>query len=245
MRASTERRLVLMGDQSLLAQCGETALRRGHRIAAVVTASEAVARWAREAALPVIDAGADIAAAVADEAFDWFLSIANLRIVPRAVWGRAREGAANFHDGPLPHYAGLNTPAWAILNGETSHGITWHAMTDAVDAGGVYVARRFEIGPDETSFSLNGRCFEAGMESFAELLDGIEAGTLAPGRRSRVRSRSTARRRAPKPPACCCSTGRPRRWPGSPAPSILGRATPTRCCCRSSGSTGAPTPSGR
>ncbi|GAA0281300.1 D-alanine--D-alanyl carrier protein ligase [Methylorubrum aminovorans] len=180
MRASTERRLVLMGDQSLLAQCGETALRRGHRIAAVVTASEAVARWAREAALPVIDAGADIAAAVADEAFDWFLSIANLRIVPRAVWGRAREGAANFHDGPLPHYAGLNTPAWAILNGETSHGITWHAMTDAVDAGGVYVARRFEIGPDETSFSLNGRCFEAGMESFAELLDGIEAGTLAP-----------------------------------------------------------------
>lgn len=178
MRTSTERRLVLMGDQSLLAQCGETALRRGHRIVAVVTASETVARWADKAELPLIDAGSDIAAALADVDFDWFLSIANLRIVPRAVWDRAREGAANFHDGPLPHYAGLNTPAWAILNGETSHGITWHAMTEAVDAGGVYVTRHFEIGPDETSFSLNGRCFEAGIESFAALLDGIEAGTL-------------------------------------------------------------------
>ena len=180
MRASTERRLVLMGDQSLLAQCGETALRRGHRIVAVVTASDAVARWADEAGLPVIEAASDVAAALAEDAFDWFLSIANLRIVPRSVWGRALEGAANFHDGPLPLYAGLNTPAWAILNGEASHGITWHAMTDAVDAGGVYVARRFEVAPDETGFSLNGRCFEAGIESFAELLDGIEAGTLAP-----------------------------------------------------------------
>ena len=31
-----------------------------------------------------------------------------------------RRMAINFHDGPLPRYAGLNTPVWALLNGETA-----------------------------------------------------------------------------------------------------------------------------
>jgi len=180
MRAPSEIRLALMGDQSLLVQCGEIALQRGYRVMAVVTGSDAVARWAEGVGSTVVGAEGDVAASLAGFDYDWFLSIANLRIVPRAVWSRALEGAANFHDGPLPHYAGVNTPAWAILNGEATHGITWHAMTDAVDAGGVYVARRFDIAPDETSFTLNSRCFEAGIEGFGELLDRIEAGGLVP-----------------------------------------------------------------
>ena len=35
------------------------------------------------------------------------------------------KGAINFHDGPLPQMAGLNTPVWALLNGEAEHGISW------------------------------------------------------------------------------------------------------------------------
>ncbi|WP_082503006.1 MupA/Atu3671 family FMN-dependent luciferase-like monooxygenase [Methylobacterium sp. Leaf100] len=180
MRAPSEIRLVLMGDQSLLVQCGAIALHRGYRVMAVVTGSDAVARWAEGVGLSVVGAEGEVAASLAEFDYDWFLSIANLRIVPRSVWGRALEGAANFHDGPLPHYAGVNTPAWAILNGETAHAITWHAMTDTIDAGGVYVARHFDIAPDETGFTLNSRCFEAGIEAFGELLDGIEAGGLVP-----------------------------------------------------------------
>lgn len=197
MRASTELRLVLMGDQSLLTQCAEVALRRGHRVVAVATTSGAVARWADGAGVPVLDAAGDVGAAIAEIPFEWFFSIANLRIVPRSVWGRALHGAANFHDGPLPRYAGLNTPAWAILNGEANHGVTWHAMTDAVDAGDVYVARRFAIAPDETSFTLNSRCFEAGIESFGDLLDGIEAGSLVA--RPRDAGALTLYRRARRP----------------------------------------------
>ena len=59
--------------------------------------------------------------------FDWLLSIANLQIVPEVLLAKA-EGAVNFHDGPLPDYAGLNAPVWARLNGETKHGITWHLI---------------------------------------------------------------------------------------------------------------------
>ena len=45
----------------------------------------------------------------------------------------ARQGAVNFHDGPLPAYAGLNAPVWAILNREATHGITWHLIEGGIE----------------------------------------------------------------------------------------------------------------
>ena len=45
------------------------------------------------------------------------------------VLAKARLGGINFHDGPLPRYAGLYVTAWALMNRETSHGVTWHVET--------------------------------------------------------------------------------------------------------------------
>ncbi|SFL93324.1 MupA/Atu3671 family FMN-dependent luciferase-like monooxygenase [Methylorubrum salsuginis] len=177
-------RCVLMGDQSLLTRCGDLLIERGHAVAASVTGSRTVADWAEARGIPVFAApeagegfGA-LEAALAETAYDWFFSIANLRIVPPGLRERARRGAINFHDGPLPLYAGLNAPAWAILSGETRFGVTWHAMTDTVDAGPIHVQRLFDLSADETAFTLNSRCFEVGLESFRDLLDAIEADRL-------------------------------------------------------------------
>lgn len=168
-----------MGDESLLVQCGDTLRERGHEIGAVVTTAPPVAAWASKHGIPVIGAEVrDLAHHLASFEYDWFFSIANLRIVPEPVWRRAKMGAANFHDGPLPRYAGLNTPAWAILRGETAYGVTWHALTERIDEGEIYVAASVDIGDDDTALTLNTKCFEAGMTSFATLLDGIERGTL-------------------------------------------------------------------
>ena len=75
--------------------------------------------------------------AASDVAFDWLFSIANLEMIPESVLARAKAGAVNFHDGPLPRYAGLNAPVWAILAGETAHGITWHMIEGGIDEGDV------------------------------------------------------------------------------------------------------------
>ena len=66
---------------------------------------------------------------------DWLLSIANLRMIPDDVLALPTKGAINFHDGPLPAYAGLNTPAWAIINGAPTHGVSWHVIEGGVDEG--------------------------------------------------------------------------------------------------------------
>lgn len=169
---------VVMGDMSLLIRCGDDLLERGHAIAAVITENDAVSQWAGTRNLKVVSPKGSLAADLAHIDFDWFFSIGNLKLVPRAVWGRARKGAANFHDGPLPRFAGLNAPAWAILAGETQYGVTWHSLADQVDGGGVYVQRLFDLDSSDTAFSLNTKCFEAGSGSFLELLDMIERDTV-------------------------------------------------------------------
>jgi natural product biosynthesis luciferase-like monooxygenase protein len=166
---------ILMGDESLTIACGDMLLAGGHRIAAVVTRDAAVKGWAEGHGLRSLTKPREVIGAV--EA-DWLLSIANLRMIPAEVLAVPARGAINFHDGPLPRYAGLNTPAWAILNGESMHGVSWHVIEGGVDEGDLLATREVEIAPDETAFSLNSKCYAAGMESFAAVLSQLEGGTL-------------------------------------------------------------------
>lgn len=194
--------LLLIGNESLTRECGEIARARGHRIAAVVTRHAGTAAWARDAGIAVHAPAAlrdgSLVGALAGNAVDWVLSIANLNLVPDAVLGLARKGAVNFHDGPLPAYAGLNAPAWARIAGETRHGITWHRIEGGIDEGRVLVQRDFAIEAEDTALTLNAKAWEAGQGSFAELLGLLE--TDAPGTAQDL-SRRTLFERAKRPAA--------------------------------------------
>ncbi len=174
---------VIMGEQSLLIQCGEILLAEGHQIVAVVTDDPAIDRWSRQHALPVLAAdakNADLASELADHSFDYLFSITNLRLIPQEVLDLPRREAINFHDGPLPRYAGLNAPAWALMNREAEYGVSFHEMRGEVDEGGVYEQRLFEVSPDETSLTLNTKCFQAGIDAFGELVRKLASGTAQP-----------------------------------------------------------------
>jgi natural product biosynthesis luciferase-like monooxygenase protein len=171
-------RSVLIGSESLLIQCGQVLEQAGHQIVAVVTTRAAIRRWAAEKGIRVLADSAALLAAQDIRPFDYLFSITNLSVLSPEVIAMPTRAAINFHDGPLPEYAGLNTPVWAMLNGEGRHGITWHVMTDQVDQGDILVQRRFDLSEGETALTLNTKCFEAGMESFEELVKGLTDGTL-------------------------------------------------------------------
>lgn len=178
--SSGQLKCVLIGDESLLVQCAEIVRAHGNAIATIVTDSSPIRDWAESLGISVCAFDGDVEQQLARVDYDWLFSAANLRIIPDALWRNARQGAANFHDGPLPRYAGLNAPAWAIMEGEASHGVTWHALTAGVDEGDIYSQRIIEISPDETALTLNTKCFEAGIATFEEMLSAIEGGMLAP-----------------------------------------------------------------
>ncbi|QRF68130.1 MupA/Atu3671 family FMN-dependent luciferase-like monooxygenase [Ponticoccus alexandrii] len=170
---------ILIGDQSLLVQCAEQLLARGNAVSAVVTRNTDVAGWAQARGLRVEAPGADLGARLAGLSCDWLLSIANLSIIPRDVLALPAKGAVNFHDGPLPRHAGLNAPVWALIEGETQHGITWHLIEGGVDEGDILVSRAFDIAANDTALTLNTKAYEAAIASFPALLDQLE-GTLRP-----------------------------------------------------------------
>lgn len=167
---------VLIGNESLTLNCGQVLLDAGHKLTAVVTRCPNVRAWAQGAGLRVEAPGPDLAERLQREHFDWLLSIANLDLLPAALLDLPLKGSVNFHDGPLPRYAGLNAPVWAMINGEAEHGITWHLIGGGVDEGDILLQRMFDIAPDDTALTLNSRCFAEAIDSFPAVVDLLATG---------------------------------------------------------------------
>ncbi len=170
----------LIGADTLLIECGEVLLEKGHEIKGVITAAPRISQWAHNKEIPVIAHKKGYGEALQGQDFDYLFSITHLAIIKDDVLALPKKGAINFHDGPLPAYAGLNTPAWAIMNGEEQYGITWHQITPGVDEGDILKQAMFEIAADETSLSINTKCFAAALESFPVLVDELVSNTTNP-----------------------------------------------------------------
>ncbi|WP_439120217.1 MupA/Atu3671 family FMN-dependent luciferase-like monooxygenase [Marivita sp.] len=173
---------IIIGDESLTQHCAETLVSQGHTLSAIVTDNPDVSKWATSRGVRCESHGPDLAHRLADTAVDWVLSIANLKILSRDLLSLGRQGAVNFHDGPLPKRAGLNAPVWALMEGDKTHGITWHLIDDGVDTGDILVQRSIDISPHDTALTLNTKCYEAGLTSFSELLHELTHGL--PNRRA-------------------------------------------------------------
>ncbi|HAR51796.1 MAG TPA: peptide synthetase, partial [Roseovarius nubinhibens] len=167
---------VLIGDASLTIGCGTLWREAGHVIRAVVSQDQAVRDWAQAEGLAVLSTPEALHGLAGETRFDWLLSVAYLALLPEDVLRLAGKGAVNFHDGPLPGYAGLNTPVWAKLAGETEHAITWHRMDAGIDTGAVLLDRRFDIRPEDTAQRLNTKAYAAGLETFPELIERLARG---------------------------------------------------------------------
>jgi natural product biosynthesis luciferase-like monooxygenase protein len=172
-------RCVLIGADSLLIECGELLRSRGHEVVAVVAGAPKVADWGRRIGVPVHDAGTnEWVEALRGTSIDHLFAITHLAILPDEALTLASRGSINFHDGPLPQYAGLNAPAWALINGEDTYGISWHEITSGIDEGDLLKQQLFDVSPAETSLSINTRNFETAIDTFAELVDELAAGTV-------------------------------------------------------------------
>ncbi|MBK9050338.1 MAG: LLM class flavin-dependent oxidoreductase [Chloroflexi bacterium] len=173
-------RCFLMGEGTLLIQCAAQLESQGHTILGIITSHDTIVSWAETHHIPVYHPQSDWLTILGQRPFDYFFSIANLSIVPEAVLRLPEQMAINFHDGPLPRYAGLNATSWAILNQEMMHGITWHEMVAGLDEGRILLQRHFPLVADETAFTLNARCYTEAAASFTELLESLSTGQLTP-----------------------------------------------------------------
>ncbi|CAM2010379.1 polyketide synthase [Acanthopleuribacter pedis] len=186
----------LIGQGNMLIRCGEMLREQGHRILGVVTEDPTAVAWCAEAGIP--QHRYEDRDQIGNEPFEYLFSIVNFHILEDDLISLPTQGCINFHDGPLPDYAGRNTPAWALINGASSYGITWHELVPAVDAGRILVKRDWPIGAHDTAAGLNTKCFFAGLEAFAELIQGLASDTLKGGAQPERKRRFYNSTRKPK-----------------------------------------------
>lgn len=152
-----------------------------HRVVGVVSSPEAGAGaatpwdWAGEAGLRrwpaevVTEPG--FAETVAAEAVDLLLNVHSLHVIAPGVLAATTIGGFNLHPGPLPKYAGLNGPSWAVYRSETRYGVTVHKMDAGIDSGPIVYQEHFDIGERDTGLAVASRCVAQGVPLLLRLVE--------------------------------------------------------------------------
>ncbi len=89
-----------------------------------------------------------------------------------------RIGALNVHFSLLPRHRGASPIQAAILAGDEETGVTTMWMTERLDEGPIFAARRTPVGEGEDAGSLTARLANLGAACLSETLARIERGEL-------------------------------------------------------------------
>lgn len=174
--------VLLVGEEAAGIQTLKVLMRSSHHIVAVMasdakTALGAGNLWnvAQKLGCPTWPGKLVKDPALADriraEDVDILLNVHSLFIINGKVVEAPRYGSYNMHPGPLPRYAGLNAPSWAIYRDEKTHGVTVHRMLAGIDTGPIAFQAMVDITETDTGLTLSSKCVKAGLPLVYALLD--------------------------------------------------------------------------
>ena len=101
-------------------------------------------------------------------------------ILPPEILAVPPAGCINVHASLLPRWRGAAPVQHALLAGDAETGATIMQMDAGVDTGGILLARRCPVRPDDTAASLTARLARVGAETLGETMAGLAAGRVAP-----------------------------------------------------------------
>ncbi|MCD8414991.1 methionyl-tRNA formyltransferase [Tenacibaculum dicentrarchi] len=186
-------RIVFMGTPDFAVTILKHLIENDYNVVGVITAADkpagrgrklnqsAVKKYALSQELPILQP-----TNLKDEAFQADLKKwnANLQIVvafrmlPKTVWAMPEFGTFNLHASLLPDYRGAAPINWAIINGETTTGVTTFFIDDKIDTGEVILQKSLAIKDDEIVGQLHDRLMNLGAGLVAETLDLIATGNV-------------------------------------------------------------------
>lgn len=116
-----------------------------------VTQPSAVKRYAVSKGLPVLQPekmkDPDFIAAL--RSYDANLQVVvAFRMLPEVVWDMPEYGTFNVHAALLPQYRGAAPINWAVINGETTTGVTTFFLDKDIDTGRIIMQLPFDIADD-------------------------------------------------------------------------------------------------
>ncbi len=178
-------RILLVAEESAGMRCLKELVKAEHQIVGVVASpdrgtAKAPSVWRTAQAMglrrwPVENVRRDtFTPTMAAEDLDVILNVHSLYVIHESVLACARLGAFNLHPGPLPRYAGLNAPSWAIYNGEKTHSVTLHKMAAGIDTGAIVFETPFDIAEEDTGLTVMTKCIKLGIPLIGRLLETLD-----------------------------------------------------------------------
>ncbi|MBR1726644.1 MAG: methionyl-tRNA formyltransferase [Muribaculaceae bacterium] len=108
-----------------------------------------------------------------------FIVIA-FRMLPQVVWQMPLLGTFNLHASLLPKYRGAAPINWAVMNGDTTTGVTTFFLKHEIDTGDIIQQRSIDIGRTDNVETVHDRLMTLGAGMVIETVDAIIAGTVHP-----------------------------------------------------------------
>jgi len=176
------------GIDSLNALLGST-----HRLAFIVTQPARpagrgrklqrtpVGLWAEEHSIPCIETDninkSETIEMVAQFAPELIVVTAFGQKIGREMINLPPKGMINVHASLLPKYRGAAPINWAIINGESTTGVSIITVAEQMDAGDIIAQAQVAIEPDETAQTLHNKLARTAAPLLLQCLDQIAQGT--------------------------------------------------------------------
>lgn len=111
---------------------------------------------------------------------DIFLVVSYGHIIPKALLKIPKYGAINIHGSLLPRYRGASPIQEALLQGDTTTGITIMTINEKMDEGPVIFVKRLEIEKEDTFETVYKKLAIIGGEFVVPAMLDYMDGTLGP-----------------------------------------------------------------
>ncbi|SIR15056.1 methionyl-tRNA formyltransferase [Maribacter ulvicola] len=100
------------------------------------------------------------------------------RMLPKLVWDMPKYGTFNLHASLLPQYRGAAPINWAIINGETTTGVTTFFIDEKIDTGAIILQDQATIEKTDNAEDLHDRLMHLGAETVVKTVARIEEGNF-------------------------------------------------------------------
>jgi methionyl-tRNA formyltransferase len=128
---------------------------------------------------------------------DLFIVVA-FRMLPEEVWKMPPLGTMNLHASLLPDYRGAAPINRAIINGETTTGVTTFFINDKIDTGNILLRDEVQIFPFENAGDLHNRLMILGARLVIKTLSYISEKKIQAQPQTKLINQDEPQKLAPK-----------------------------------------------
>lgn len=193
-------RIVFWGNGNRGVACLRALCGRGHRPELAVVHPSAGESWHAsvaesagalgiQALAPDDPNDASVSAALQEIQADVFILAGYGKILRPPIIDIPRLMCINLHAGTVPEYRGSSPLNWALINGETSFGLSVLKLDSGIDSGEVLMQREFEISENDTIRELHGIANEQFPAMLLDVVQQLVGGLCTPKAQDSKRAR--------------------------------------------------------